>query len=126
VKALYEFVGEINHLKILSIKINNQLSAELHLPKRNELVLYRIIQELVNNIIQKAGTTKAAIEHSNAKQQMTISVTNNGIEYKNDQENQGLYSIRERSSTIGGTFSLQSQKKKGSVATLIIKMGMEH
>jgi len=126
VKALFEFVGEINHLNILSIKINNQLSADFHLPKRNELVLYRIIQELVNNIIQHAGATEAAIDLSDAEQQLTISVSDNGIGFTSDQENQGLYSIRERSSTIGGTFSLQSQKKKGSVATLIIKMGMEH
>src|SRR5690606_20171470 len=96
VKALFEFVGEINHLNILSIKINNQLSADFHLPKRNELVLYRIIQELVNNIIQHAGASEAAIDLSDAEQQLTISVSDNGIGFTSDQENQGLYSIRER------------------------------
>lgn len=125
VSALFEFVGEINQLGILEIKINNQLSADFRIPKRNELVLYRIIQELVNNVIQHAGATEAAIGLSETGQQLTISVSDNGIGFTSHQENQGLYSIRERSSTIGGTFSIKSQEKRGSVATLIIKTGVE-
>lgn len=126
VSALFDFVGEINQLDILKIKINNQLSADFRLPKRNELVLYRIIQELVNNILQHSGATEAVIDLSEAKQRLTVSVSDNGIGFTSNQENQGLYSIRERSSTIGGTFSIKSQKNKGSVATLIIKTGVEH
>lgn len=123
VQALLEFVEGINQLGILEIKVNNQLSLDFSLPKRNELVLYRIIQELVNNIIQHSGATESTIDLSDAEEQLTIKVSDNGIGFTSDSENQGLYSIRERSNTIGGTFSIKSKEKLGSVATLVIKMG---
>ena len=126
VSALHEFVGEINQLGILEIKISNQLSPDFRLPKRNELVLYRIIQELVNNIIQHAGATEASIDLSDTNEQIEIKVSDNGIGFITNRENQGLYSIRERSGTIGGTFSIKSVEKRGSVATLILKTGIEY
>lgn len=124
VAALNEFIAEINQLGILEIEIDNQLSPQFHLSKRNELVLYRIIQELVNNILQHAQATEASIYLSDANEQLEITVSDNGIGFTNNQENQGLYSIRERSSTIGGIFSIESTEKRGSVATLIIKPEM--
>lgn len=123
VSALLEFVGEINQLDILDIKVNNKLSTDFRLPQKNELVLYRIIQELINNIIQHSGATEAVIDLSDAEEQLMIRVSDNGIGFTTNQENQGLYSIRERSSTIGGVFSIESEKRQGSVATLIIKRG---
>ena len=123
VSALLEFVGEINQLGILDIKVNNKLSTDFRLPQKNELVLYRIIQELINNIIQHSGATEAVIDLSDAEEQLMIRVSDNGIGFTTNQENQGLYSIRERSSTIGGVFSIESEKRQGSVATLIIKRG---
>lgn len=123
VRALHEFVAEINQLSIIEIKVHNQLSPNFHLPKRNELVLYRIIQELVNNIIQHAAATEATIDLSSAEDELMIRVSDNGVGFTTDKENQGLYSIRERSSTIGGVFSIKSNEQQGSVATLIIKTG---
>lgn len=123
VQALHEFAEGINQLEILEVRINNQLSSDFSLPKRNELVLYRIIQELVNNVIQHAGATQATIDLSNAPKQLTIKVSDNGVGFNSNTENQGLYSIRERSNTIGGTFSIKSEEKQGSIATLIIQTG---
>lgn len=123
VSALVEFVSEINQLGILDIHIDNQLPPDFRLPKRNELVLYRIVQELVNNVIQHAQATQAHIQLSNTDSQLKIEVADNGIGFTAERENQGLYSIRERSSTIGGTFDIKSKEKGGSVATLMIKTG---
>src|SRR5690606_3377897 len=126
VSAVHDFVGEINQLGILEIKLRNQISPDFRLPKRNELVLYRIIQELVNNIIQHAGATEASIDLSDTNEQIEIKVSDNGIGFITNRENQGLYSIRERSGTIGGTFSIKSVEKRGSVATLILKTVIEY
>src|SRR5690606_33541923 len=48
IQALTEYIQEINQLGIQTIVFNNRLSPDFRLPKRNELVLYRIIQELIN------------------------------------------------------------------------------
>lgn len=121
ISALHAFVSDINQLELLEITMDNHLPYELDLPQRNELVLYRIIQELINNIIQHAQATKATITLTATRDQIEIVVTDNGIGFTNTIENQGLYSIRQRSTTIGGTFDIQSQERQGTVATLIIK-----
>lgn len=125
IQALTEYIQEINQLGILTIVFNNKLSANFRLPKRNELVLYRIIQELINNIIKHAQATEARVELSQSDTELKIEVADNGIGFTTDHENQGLYTIRERSNTIGGIFDIRSEEKSGSVATLIIKTGNE-
>lgn len=125
IQALTEYIQEINQLGILTIVFNNKLSANFRLPKRNELVLYRIIQELINNIIKHAQATEARVELSQSDTELKIEVADNGIGFTTDHENQGLYTIRERSNTIGGVFDIRSKEKSGSVATLIIKTGNE-
>lgn len=120
--AIAEFVAEINHLNVLDIKVENHLSAGFSLPQRNELVLYRIVQELVNNIVQHAKATQATVCLSNDNQQLQVQVADNGIGLVENQENQGLYSIRERISTIGGTFNIESKTQQGAVARLTLKV----
>lgn len=122
VSAIEEFVAEINQLHLLEIKVDNHLSSDFSLPKRNELVLYRIVQELVNNIVKHAKATEATVYLSDASQLLEIQVIDNGVGFSENRENQGLYSIRERVSTIGGTFNMESNQEKGSFARLTVKM----
>lgn len=122
VLAIIEFVAEINQLHLLEIKIDNRLSADFSLPKTNELILYRIVQELINNIVKHSKATEATVFLSNTHQQLTVQVSDNGIGFTTNQENQGLYSIRERISTIGGTFDMGSEAQTGTIVKLILKI----
>lgn len=96
VSAINEFVAEINQLHLLEIKVDSSLSPGFSLAKRNELVLYRIVQELVNNIVKHAKATEATVYLSDASQILEIQVIDNGVGFSENRENQGLYSIRER------------------------------
>lgn len=115
VSAIAEFVSEINQLHLIEIKIDNHLSSDFNLPSRNELVLYRIVQELINNIVKHSQATEATVFLSYTNQQLVIQVSDNGIGFSASQENQGLYSIRERITTIGGTLTINSEQSKGSI-----------
>lgn len=121
VSAITEFIGEMNQLDLLEIKFDHQLSDNLSLSKRNELVLYRIVQELINNIVKHAKATDAVIGISYANHQLEIKVSDNGIGFTENAESQGLYSIKERMNTIGGTFNIHTQKNKGTIAILTLK-----
>lgn len=122
VSAIIGFVAEINQLHLVEIKVDNHLSADFSLPKRNELILYRIVQELINNIVKHSKATEATIFLSGTNQQLEIQVSDNGVGFTPNQENQGLYSIRERISTIGGTFDIESEEQKGTIVKLTLKI----
>lgn len=121
VSAIVEFVTEINQLHLIEIKIDNHLPSDFNLPQRNELVLYRIVQELINNIVKHSKATEATVFLSYTNQQLTIQVSDNGIGFSASQESQGLYSIRERITTIGGTLTINSKQSKGSIVKLNLK-----
>ncbi len=121
IPALAEFVSEINQLRLLEITFENQLPPDFTLPKRNELVLYRIVQELINNVVKHAKASQATVKLSETGEELEILVSDNGIGFSSNQENQGLYSIRERIHIIGGYFSIESKQEKGSVTKLTLK-----
>ncbi len=121
VPAINEFVEEMNQLNLLEIKIDNRHSAAVNLSKRNELVLYRIIQELVNNIVKHANATEATVCIAYTNRQLEIRVSDNGVGFGTNAESHGLYSIRERLNTIGGTFNIHAEENNGTVAMLTLK-----
>ncbi|MEZ5053806.1 MAG: ATP-binding protein [Chitinophagales bacterium] len=54
--------------------------------KRTELMLYRIVQELINNIMKHAQATEATILLKYTNQQLQIEITDNGIGISQNQE----------------------------------------
>lgn len=123
IAAIHQFAVDINQMALLDLKIDNQLTIDFSFPKRTELMLYRIIQELVNNILKHSKATTATIHFSKLEQQIEIEVEDNGIGFQDEHENQGLFSIRERLSTIGGKFQIDGKPQLGSRARLILNSG---
>lgn len=123
IAAVNQFAVDINQMALLNLKIDNQLSADFSFPKRTELMLYRIIQELVNNILKHSKASTATIHFRELEQQIEIEVEDNGVGFQDENENQGLYSIRERLRTIGGKFQIEGKQQLGSRAKLILNIG---
>lgn len=73
------------------ININFQhYGNDIQLPKAIETVIYRIIQELVNNIIKHANATEALIQLNSYDSNLFITVEDNGIGFQNNKENLGI------------------------------------
>lgn len=120
--AVRQFVADLNTMGILEVRLVEHFEEDLKLPKRIELMLYRIIQELMNNVIRHAGATEAVIRLSAVKQELMIEVADNGVGFAGEEENQGLYSIKKRINTIGGTFNIAGSDQKGSTAKLTVRI----
>lgn len=118
--AIQQFSGDINAVGAIKIHVQNELPEEYPIAKRTELMLYRMVQELINNIMKHAQATEASIRLCANNNLLIIEVSDNGIGFANTQENQGLKSIRERLKVIGGYVEINSQLQKGSVVKLII------
>lgn len=122
IAAVAQFAADINATNILDFQVNNQLPAGFVFPKNMELMLYRIIQELINNVIRHSSASEAHITFRQTGTQLEIEVSDNGIGIGDNKEHQGLYSIRERLKALGGSFSIKGTERKGTRVQLLLEL----
>lgn len=124
IKATEQFANEINKTGVLSISIINKISSDLNIPEQKQLMIFRMIQELVHNVVKHSQAQNATVSFDLKNNNLTISVSDDGIGIKNEIliDNQGLYSIQQRISSILGRFTFQNNQLKGTTAVLEINI----
>ncbi len=94
------------------------------LGKDRELMLYRIIQELVQNIIKHSNATAALVQMSLHETKLTITVEDNGkgivSSDPRDHKGIGLQSVRTTIEHLGGQFSIGSEPGTGTTVEIEI------
>ena len=125
IKATSHFAFEINQTKLLDISVKDNNSNAKDLSPQLQLMLFRVIQELVNNIVKHSQAQKAEITFSNSPNGLQIEIADDGIGYEdtNDTGNQGLYSITQRLKSIGGNFKITKGSSGGTQATVELVIG---
>lgn len=101
------------------LKIDLQFYGDVqHLDVTIELQLYRIIQELLQNIIRHADAGFAAIQARFSEDVLCISVEDDGIGFDPEQERTGtgLHNIEARVKVLNGYFSIASAPGMGTTA----------
>lgn len=86
-----------------------------------EISLYRICQELINNIIKHSGATQVVVQLFKNKNHLILVVEDNGkgFDYEGEKEGIGLMNIATRLSTVKGEVNYQSSPgNQGTVATV--------
>lgn len=118
IPATKHFVSEINETKLVNIFITDKDSKAEKLSPQLQLILFRVIQELVNNIIKHSQAQNAEIRFCNSPNGLQIEISDDGIGYEDvhDSGNQGLYSITKRLKSIGGNFKITKRKAGGTQA----------
>lgn len=122
IPALLQFATDMNQMGMVQLQVDNKIPHKLILKERTELMLYRIIQELINNVFKHSKATLATITLEQFAPFLKISVEDNGIGYADDPQNQGLYSIKERLKVLGGSFDIKGQENKGTRAELLVRI----
>lgn len=92
----------------------------------NSLILvYRIVCELLLNVVKHANATKVEVEITKNGRNYSVTVFDNGcgFDYKkvsnlNKQGGYGLFSINERLESINGNFIIKSDKQTGTKAKI--------
>ncbi|UPQ78096.1 sensor histidine kinase [Flavobacterium azooxidireducens] len=118
IQATEQFVSEINETKLVHIAVTDKNSQANENSKQLQLMLFRIIQELVNNIIKHSQAQNAEIVFSKINNALQIEVIDDGLGYSDTitKENQGLYSISQRLKSIGGNFKITNGNAGGTRA----------
>jgi PAS domain S-box-containing protein len=88
-----------------------------------ETFLFRILQELLNNIIKHASATKVSILLEKNDDCINVKVTDNGVgisKSKSARSGTGLYSIKNRIALYSGKMSVSGRKNKGTSIKIIL------
>jgi signal transduction histidine kinase len=103
------------------LKLNCQLESLNSRFKRDlEIALFRISQELINNIIKHSQATEGLIRITNQNGQiMVIAQDNgNGFDTAGSTEGQGLRNIKNRIKLLNGQIDIKSEINKGTTITI--------
>jgi signal transduction histidine kinase len=123
--ALHTMCAEWQATNNIPVNISMMLAGR-HMPAAIEDVLYRITQEALNNICKHANATNVDVSLVQGRTQITLSVTDNGTGFDTDQQmghgKFGLMSMRERAQSVGGTFSIESDRQNDVMSGTTIRV----
>lgn len=126
-------LGLINALIALSsraerqgdLKIERNFSEDLPpLSKEQELVIYRVAQEALTNVLRHAGATHCLIEleSSDGRVGLLVSDDGRGMPDHLSDETIGIEGMRERALLAGGSLAIESEEKGGTTIRLNIPL----
>jgi signal transduction histidine kinase len=116
-EALENYCESLN----LSGKINVALQIyglEQRLEQNTEIILYRIIQELLNNVVRHSDAKNVLIQLVQESSRFTLTVEDDGkgfdINKIKNNNSAGLSNIRARAEYLGGTVDIRSAPGEGT------------
>ncbi len=114
-EALQELVDEINISDHLHLELTEVKNCTQHLDKEKKLMIYRIVQEQVNNIIKYSGAKKAEISLENIKDSIHLTIADNGIGFDAAKTSKGigLKNIQIRLNLYSGNMNIITSPGKG-------------
>ncbi len=79
--------------------------------------IYRMVQELIHNVVKHAAATKAIVLLLTHEDLLSLTVEDNGkgFEHSNPAKGMGLKNIQKRIEAVGGKFTIQSNAQTGTV-----------
>lgn len=123
-RAVEDFISRINQTKKLEIHFECNSFEENSLNDTSKLMLYRIIQESVNNTIKYAQAKQMSIQLSADETEISLLMEDNGkgfdIEEVKSKGGIGLKNIQLRTDYLKGKLEIESSPQNGT--TIIIEI----
>jgi len=117
--SIEELASNINSSKQLKVTfqhfgMNERLTANF------EIMLYRIVQELLNNIIKHSDATEAIIQFIKEENRLNITIEDNGKGFSGQTNTKGigLNSVKERVQYLNGVLSIDSETSIGTTVMM--------
>lgn len=123
--SLKDFCEDLNETG--QIKVHLQvLGMEQRLDSSVEVVVYRIVQELLNNILKHAQATDAYVQLVRRDEIVHLTVEDNGkgfdLKQAEHHKGAGMRNIENRVAYLGGTLDIQSTLGEGTSVEIEIKL----
>jgi signal transduction histidine kinase len=126
-KGLLKAINDIANSNSIANKLHIQVvdyGLEQQLENSLELTIFRIIQELIANIVKHAEATEATIHITNHENTINLMVEDNGKGFDtkaiSQHQGMGIHSIDKRIENLGGTVTIESEINKGTTVIIDI------
>jgi two-component system NarL family sensor kinase len=120
-ETLKEYCNSINETQLLSVKYQ-AFGFEGRLESSIEIIIYRIIQELVNNTLKHAAATEVLVQLIKEQDRLSIIVEDNGKGFDtgilDTSKAAGFASIASRVDYLKGRLEVQSSPGKGTMVNI--------
>ena len=125
--ALKDYTAEINKSGIIKVVYQSMGIEQKEIDRSSAIAVYRIIQELLNNVIKHAQATEVLVQlfGENGKLVMNVEDNGKGFDVKLSQEKGGMgwKNIRSRVELLKGSVDIQSSPGSGTSVNLEFNLG---
>lgn len=126
--ALIELTRKINDSGKIIIKTTFDYDQLLHSSSSFEIAIYRIVQEILNNIIKHSKAKEVQISLIQQKENLSILITDNGIGFDvdkiNDSKGIGWQNIFSRTSMLNGKIHITSSIENGTEIAINVPLNL--
>ncbi len=114
--AVQEYINKISHIPL---HISFSQEKEIRLTKEQDVNIYRIILEIINNTIKHADAAELHINLYKTKNKIVLDTFDNGRGYDYDAmiaagKGLGLYNLQSRGDVLNARFTLSSVEGEGT------------
>ena len=128
IRALNNFSNKINVARTIKINLESDLKDE-RFDSNVEVVLYRVICELINNTIKHAKAKKIDLSLTKEGESLAIIYKDDGKGFDVNKvieqpsgTGMGLSNIYSRINSLKGEINIESENKKGTTVTIKVRM----
>ena len=114
-ESLYQLIEDIRHAKDIDIMVQHEEFDEARIPDSKQLIIYRIIQEQLNNVLKHSGANAVLIKlkHCGDHARLTIHDNGTGFDPQQFKPGMGLNNIRNRIGVFNGQMEINSSPGEG-------------
>ena len=115
IESIQKEVARIDRLNLMMIKFTYNEN-EINIESKDGLILFRIIQECINNVLKHSRAKNMNIDLVDSEKNIQITLKDDGIGFENDgsKKGSGLLSMQKRANLIHTDFQLNSEKGTGT------------
>lgn len=114
----------------LTVKVEVPDPTTVTLPEEQAVLIFQSVRELLMNIVKHASSSQAEVKVECTEATLRVRVRDFGVGFNvaaladapSSANKFGLFSIRERMKTVGGSFDLDSGQGRGTMAVMTLPM----
>ena len=130
--AAFHWLADNMRKHDLKVTVYGAHNCPREIPEGQAVMLFQSVRELLLNTCKHAGVDSAEVTIGHADGQLNIQVRDKGAGFdltaadphNSDSPKFGVFSIRERMKTLGGSFHLTSTPGRGTTGTLILPLAI--
>jgi len=116
IESLQQLTGDIQQVRDIDIEIRQEEFDEEIVPENKKLIIYRIVQEQLNNVLKHSGANAVMIELKQcSRNHVHLTVRDNGCGFDaaTQKAGMGLNNIRNRIEVFNGRMDIDTAPGKG-------------